>query len=70
MQKCLFLSDWFYKINLLVLQLVPCDLLQLAPQKEFHKQSFIFKLNAIIVFFVTDYAVKLEEQPFDPCSLN
>ena len=25
--NCLFMSDWFYKINLLVLQLASCDLL-------------------------------------------
>ena len=29
------MSDWFYKINLLVLQLAPFDLLQLASSKDF-----------------------------------
>ena len=34
MQNAFFVSDWFYKINLLVLQLAPCDLLQLAPNRD------------------------------------
>ena len=41
--KCLFMSDWFYKINLLVLQLAPCDFLQLAPKKDFINKVSYFR---------------------------
>ena len=34
---------WFHKINLLVLQPAPCDLLQLAPQKDSINKVSYFK---------------------------
>ena len=43
MQNAFLYSDWFYKINLLVLQLAPCHLLQLAPKKDFIKKVSYFK---------------------------